>query len=212
MVKNPGARSPKRSLLYLLIAVLIGILVVSILSRLMPTQDTRIALKRLRSLTVAPERRCAPYDSDDYSYPASVEQRIVSEMDGRIYGPYSGRHTRTTRDTDIEHIVARSEAHDSGLCAATERVRRSFARDIDNLTLASPEVNRREKSDSDAADWLPPLAANWCWFAARVTLVRDRYNLTIDREERDTLEEVLRSCKKTTMVVTPGPEPPIRAR
>ena len=203
-MKNPGATQAKRSLLYSLIAVLVGILVVAVIVNLRPTHDTRIALKRLRALTVAPELRCAPYDSDDYSYPASVERQVVSRMGGLIYGPYSGRHFPSTSDTDIEHIVARSEAHDSGLCAATATVRRSIARDLDNLTLASPEVNRRQKSDSDAAAWLPPLEANRCWFASRVTLIRDRYDLTIDREERDTLEEILRSCKNTRMVVTLG--------
>lgn len=126
-------------------------------------------------------------------------------MEGRIYGPYSGRHFPTTGDTHIEHIVARSEAHDSGLCATAASVRRAFSRDLDNLTLASPEVNRR-KSGRDATAWLPPLEANRCWFAARVTLVRDRYDLTVDREERDTLQEILSSCKNTKMVVTPGPE------
>ena len=133
-------------------------------------------------------------------------------MEGRIYGPYSGRHFPTTRDTDIEHIVARSEAHDSGLCAASASVRRSFARDLDNLTLASPELNRHQKSDKDAVDWLPPLAANRCCFAARVTVVRERYGLTIDREERDTLEKILMGCKDTTMVVTPAPEAATRTR
>ena len=205
-MRDSGKTSAKSRLLYLVIAVLVGILVVVVISRLMPTRDARIALKRLRALTVASELRCAPYDPGDYPYPPSVEEQVVSRMEGRIYGPYSGRHFPTTRDTDIEHIVARSEAHDSGLCAATASVRRSFARDLDNLTLASPDVNRFQKSAGDAAAWLPPLEANRCWFAARVTLVRDRYDLTIDREERDTLEEILKSCKNTTMVVTPGPE------
>lgn len=206
-MKDFGSTSAKRSLLYdVLIAVLVGILVVAAISRLMPTRDARIALKRLRAITVAPELRCAPYDPGDYSHPTSIEQQVVSRMEGRIYGPYSGRHFPTTGDTDIEHIVAKSEAHDSGLCAATASERRSFARDLDNLTLASPEVNRHQKSDRDAAGWLPPLAANRCWFADRVTLVRERYDLTVDREERDRLKEILRSCKNTTMVVTPGPE------
>ena len=48
----------------------------------------------------------------------------------------------STRDTDIEHIVARSEAHDSGLCAASAAVKAAFARDLLNLTLASPRLNR----------------------------------------------------------------------
>ena len=203
-MRDSGSASAKRCLLYVLIAVLVGILVVVVISMLTPTRDVRVALKRLRALTVASELRCTPYDPDDYRYPASIEQRVVSRMEGRIYGPYSGQHFPTTRDTQIEHIVARSEGHDSGLCAATANERRAFSRDLDNLTLASGAVNR-QKSDRDAAAWLPPLAANRCWFAARVTLVRDRYDLTIDRDERDTLEEILKSCKNTAMVVTAGP-------
>ena len=43
-----------------------------------------------RGLVVAPEVRCAPYDADDYRYPASVEARIVAALGG-VYGPYTGR-------------------------------------------------------------------------------------------------------------------------
>ena len=80
---------------------------------------TPAAAETYRGLTIAPEHRCSPYSSDDYPYPQSVEARIVAELGGAIYGPYTGTYFRSTRDTDIEHIVARSEAHDSGLCAAT---------------------------------------------------------------------------------------------
>ena len=67
-------------------------------------------------------------------------------------------------------MIARSEAHDSGLCAANLATRRRFATDLLNLTLAGPRVNRYEKVDHDAAEWLPP--QNRCWFAARVIAVR----------------------------------------
>ena len=71
-----------------------------------------------RELTVAPEHRYAPYDRDDYPYSQSVETRIIADMSGRVYGPYTGRYFASRRETDIEHMVATSEAHDSGLCAA----------------------------------------------------------------------------------------------
>ena len=83
-------------------------------------------------------------------------------------------------------MVARSEAHDSGLCAADLATRRRFATDLLNLTLAGPRVNRYEKVDRDAAEWLP--AQNRCWFAARVIAVRQRHQLTIDRREADALD------------------------
>ena len=91
-----------------------------------------------RGLTIAPEHRCTPYNPNDYPYPQSVEAQIVADLGGAIYGPYTGTYFRSTRDTDIEHIVARSEAHDSGLCAASFAVKAAFARDLLNLTWHIP--------------------------------------------------------------------------
>ena len=157
-----------------------------------------------RGLVVAPEDRCSPYDSDDYRYSQSVEQRIVTSMGGIVYGPYTGRWFDNTSETDIEHIVARSEAHDSGLCDASAETRRRFATDLLNLTLASPEVNRSQKSGKDASEWLPEL--NRCWFASRVVEVRREYALSVDEHERDILEGILSGCTSTEMVVLDAPE------
>lgn len=158
-----------------------------------------------RGLTVAPEFRCAPYERDDYPYSQSVEARIVSRMGGRVYGPYTGRDFASTRETDIEHMVATSEAHDSGLCRASGSVRKQFANDLLNLTLASPQVNRHQKSAKDAADWLPRL--NRCWFANTVVQVRKKYGMTIDRREADALEAVLSRCADFEMDFVSGGAP-----
>ena len=105
-----------------------------------------------RGLTVAPENRCSPYDRKrDYPYSQSVEQDIVPKL-GAVYGPYTGTCFASKRQTDIEHIVATSEAHDSGLCAADRATRKRFARDLRNLTLASPRVNRHQKSGRTRAN------------------------------------------------------------
>ena len=155
------------------------------------------AAETWRGLTVAPEERCSRYDRKrDYHYPQSVEQDIVRRL-GRIYGPYTNRCFGSTRETDIEHIVAAAEAHDSGLCRAGAETRRRFARDLDNLTLASPRVNRQLKKAKDAAEWLPD--RNRCWFADRVLQVRRKYGLTIDRREAAALERVLAGCESTAL-------------
>ncbi len=154
-----------------------------------------------RGLEVTPEHRCSPYNRGDYPYPRSIEHRIVAAMGHRIYGPYTGRTFHSTRQTDIDHIVAISEAHDSGLCAAGAGARARFSEDLLNLTLASPEVNRcgpGGKCGHDAARWLPQL--NRCWFAARVVSVKRKYRLTVDRAEARTLERVLSNCTSTDMV------------
>ena len=159
-----------------------------------------------RGLAVAPEHRCAPYDRDDYPYPQSVEREIIARMGGRIYGPYTGVHFASRGETDIEHMVAASEAHDSGLCAAGAATRARFARDLLNLTLASPRVNRHEKKAKDVAEWLPQ--RNRCWFAARVVAVRQKYALTVDAREAKALDAVLAGCASTDLVIyAPSAEP-----
>ena len=158
-----------------------------------------------RGLVVAPEQRCSPYDAADYRYPQSVEDQIVAELGG-VYGPYTGRWFAGKSDTDIEHMVARSEAHDSGLCGADLATRRRFATDRLNLTLAGPRVNRYEKVDRDAAEWLP--AQNRCWFAARAVAVRQRYGLTVDRREADALDQVLAGCASTELIMFTRGETP----
>ena len=168
-----------------------------------------------RGLTVAPEHRCADYDKKrDYPYPASIEDDIVHALGG-VYGPYTGTCFSSPRETDIEHVVATSEAHDSGLCAADGATRRAFAQDLRNLTLASPRVNRHQKSGKDPGEWLP--AGNACWFAARVVEVKRAYGLTVDRREAEALEAVLSGCESvaleplvchtTTAATSPTTEP-----
>ena len=153
-----------------------------------------------RDLTVAPESRCSHYDAKDYRYPQSVEDQIIAQRGG-VYSPYTGEWFADKYETDIEHIVARSEAHDSGLCSAGAATRRKFARDLRNLTLAGPRLNRYQKIAKDAAEWLPE--KNRCWFAHRIVEVRRAYSLTVDRREARALDAVLASCESGDMVMFP---------
>ena len=160
-------------------------------------------------IRIEPENRCSPYNADDYSYPQSVEPQIVAQQGGRIYGPYTGTYFASTGETDIEHIVARSETHDSGLCAANSAARRAFGRDLLNLTLASPSVNRHQKIAKDLAEWLPAL--NQCWYVNQVVLVKRKYNLTMNQAEASKAQQVLAGCASTAMQFTDqgaAPAPP----
>ena len=97
-----------------------------------------------RGLIVAGEHRCAPYRSDEYAYPQAVEDDIIQRLGG-LFSPYTNEVFDSKGDTDIEHVVARSEAHDSGLCRADTATKRAFSRDLLNLTLASPRVEPQPK-------------------------------------------------------------------
>ena len=147
-----------------------------------------------RGIPIAPEDRCAPYDRAAYPYDPSLESDIIAAMGGEICSPYNDECYESPTETDIEHIIALSEAHDSGLCAATDETKQQFASDLRNLTLAPPALQRYEKSDSDAADWLPE--RNRCWFAAQIVTVRLAYELTIDQHEADALAAVLANCER----------------
>ena len=154
-----------------------------------------------RGLVVAPEERCAPYDASEYSYEQSVEPQIADSLGG-FYSPYTCETFGTLDETDIEHIVARSEAHDSGLCATLPERKRQFAGDMRNLTLSAPDLNRNVKGAKDVADWTPD--ENGCWFAWRVIDVRRAYGLTIDRREADALDAILVACPESSPDTQPA--------
>ena len=160
-----------------------------------------IVTQEWRGLVVVPEERCAPYDASEYHYPQSVEPRIADSLGG-VYSPYTCETFGALHETDIEHIVARSEAHDSGLCADSPERKLEFAHDIRNLTLSAPHLNRNLKGAKDAADWTPD--ENRCWFAWRVIDVRRAYSLTIDRHEADALDAILAACPESSPGMPPA--------
>ena len=152
---------------------------------------------RWRGLQVCGEQSRNGYDRDAFgSGYSSLEDEIIAGLPatmkrgGHVYTPYSCRPFEIRADgtaaTDIEHIVALAEAHDSGI--ADDR-RRAIAADPDNLTIAGPAVNRFEKSDRDAGEWSP--ARHGAWFAERVIAVKREYRLSVDPRERDALEQLL---------------------
>ena len=140
-------------------------------------------------LAVKPENRCSEYKRSDYRYPQSVEDELIILMGGYIYSHYENRLFVSKDETHIEHIVALSEAHDSGLCNQSKEIRKYFAQDILNLTLSSPSVNF-SKGGKDAGEWSP--ANHRKWFAGKVIRVKLKYFLSIDHTERDSLNAILK--------------------
>ena len=147
-------------------------------------------------LPVCEEGERTGYDRDSFgSAYSSLEDEVIESLPksgGQVYTPYTCKlfdiRADGTAATDIEHIVALAEAYDSGLA---EPQFRTFAGDIDNLTIADPTVNRDQKSDRDAGEWGPP--QNRGWFAARVVAVKQKYALSVNPAERDALQTMLDS-------------------
>ena len=153
-----------------------------------------------RGLQVCEEQPRDGYDRDAFgSGYSSLEDDIIAALPatmkagGQVYTPdtpYSCLAFDITADgtaaTDIEHIVALAEAHDSRIA---DHRRRDIASDLDNLTIADPTVNRSQKSDRDAAGWMR--ARHGRWFAERVIAVKLEYRLSVDSAERAALEALL---------------------
>ena len=150
-----------------------------------------------RGLRVCSERPRDGYDRDAFGTGYStLEDDIIAALpptmkaNGQVYTPYSciafDITPSGTAATDIEHIVALAEAHDSGI---DDDRRRDIASDLDNLTIADPTVNRSQKGARDAAEWMP--TRHGAWFAERVIRVKLEYGLTVDTAERDALVALL---------------------
>ena len=161
------------------------------------TQACSADAETWRGLKVCDEQPRDGYNRDAFGTGySSLEDDIIAALpptmkaNGQVYTPYSclafDITANGTAATDIEHIVALAETHDSGI--ADER-RRHIASDLNNLTIADPTVNRSEKSDRDAAEWMP--ARHGAWFAERVIQVKLEYGLSVDPAERDALEALL---------------------
>lgn len=174
-----------------------------------PVQGCPAGAQIWRGLRVCEERPRDGYDRDAFGRGySSLEDEIITALPptmkdvGQVYTPYSciafDVTPAGTAATDIEHIVALAEAHDSGIAA--ER-RRAIASDLDNLTIADPAVNRA-KSDRDAAEWMP--ARHRAWFAERIIAVKLEYGLSVDPAERNALSALLAGGGSTLACVPPA--------
>lgn len=84
--------------------------------------DAKAALSMLDELRVedelsADDPGCERYVRQDYdsNREGNLEAEIIAELGG-IYSPYTDEWFAKATETDIEHIVAASEAHRSGMC------------------------------------------------------------------------------------------------
>ena len=146
------------------------------------------------SLTLAPEQDRAGYQRPTTNRYQRHERAVYREL-GMDRTPYTCAVIGgDLRSTDVEHIVALAEAHDSGLQPAQML---AFSGDPLNLTVAMPWENRIAKSAKDAAGYLPP--RNRCWFARRVLDVKSRWGLTVDAVEASALIGALAGCDTRTI-------------
>ncbi len=117
---------------------------------------------------------------------------------GVLNDPYTGtavefhRGPDSSDDVQIDHVVALSDAWQTGAQQLDEAARRNFANDPLNLQATLGWVNQ-QKGDSDAASWLPSNSAYRCTFVSRVVDIKAGYGLWVTQAEHDAIARVLAS-------------------
>lgn len=120
-------------------------------------------------------------------------------LSGVLHDPYTGREIHfqrgetTSDDVQIDHVVALSNAWQTGAQQLSREDRIQFANDPLELLAVDGTVNQ-QKSDGDAATWLPPHKAFRCQYVARQIAVKQKYRLWVTQAEHDSMMRVLASC------------------
>ena len=137
-------------------------------------------------------------------------------LSGILNDPYTAtlinflRGSSTSSAVQIDHVVALSDAWQKGAQQLTEAQRLSFANDPLNLLAVDGPANQ-QKSDGDAATWLPPNKSYRCDYVARQISVKSSYGLWVTRAEHDAMTRVLGDCPDTAAPTSQvAPAPPAR--
>lgn len=118
---------------------------------------------------------------------------------GVLAEPYTGAEVHFQRGKDssgavqIDHVVALGNAWQTGASALSGLQRQSLANDPLNLLAADGPANQ-EKSDGDAATWLPASKKFRCHYVARQISVKAAYNLWVTAAEKAAMKRVLGPC------------------
>ena len=118
---------------------------------------------------------------------------------GTLNDPYTGKVISFVRGSDtssavqIDHVVALSDAWQKGAQQFTLAMRIALANDPLEL-LAVDGPSNLQKSDGDAATWLPPNKSFRCQYIARQIAVKQKYSLWLTQAEHDAMATILNTC------------------
>ena len=133
-------------------------------------------------------------------------------ISGILNDPYTGkvinfmRGKDTSEQVQIDHVVALSDAWQSGAQEISAQERLQLANDPENLLAVDGPANQ-QKSDSDAATWLPANASFRCSYVARQIRVKAKYHLWVKPAEKEAMINVLTPCAGAAEAPAPKPVP-----
>lgn len=123
---------------------------------------------------------------------------------GVLHDPYTGKTIDFKRGIDtssavqIDHVVALGDAWQTGAQGLTPDVRKTLANDPLELLAVDGPANQ-QKSDSDAASWLPSNRSFRCQYVARQIAVKAKYELWVTSAEKLAIQNVLSKCLEQTI-------------
>lgn len=117
---------------------------------------------------------------------------------GEFDEPYTGEHRVSTEKSQIskiqiDHVVALSDAWQKGAQYMEKETRYNIATDPLNLLAVDGPANE-QKSDGDAATWLPSNKKFRCQYVARQVSVKYKYGLWVTEAEKEAISRVLTNC------------------
>ena len=122
--------------------------------------------------------------------------RDCKVISGVLLDPFSNKvlaFTSAKSAVDIDHLVALSNAWQTGAAYFDRSKRSQIANDPLNLLAVDARLNR-QKGDGDAATWLPPHKPFRCEYVSRQVAVKAKYSLWVTAAEKDAITRVLNQC------------------
>ena len=187
-------------------------------------ENARLAVDVLEELDVKGRAPKTGYTREEFytGWPTvdgcSLRQRIIKRefgdtavldgcdvLAGEFDEPYTGEHLKfenrseIAKGVQIDHVVALSDAWQKGAQYFTPEVRYEIATDPLNL-LAVDGVANEQKSDGDAATWLPSNKRFRCQYVARQVSVKYKYKLWVTEAEKKAILRVLENCPNEPVI------------
>jgi hypothetical protein len=136
-------------------------------------------------------------DLTSIMYKTGTRNCVVAS--GTLVDRYSGetinfvRGNVSSMEVQIDHVVALSNAWQTGAFKLSADQRKALANDPLNLFAVKGSLNQ-QKSDGDAATWLPPMKSFRCAYVAQQIAVKAKYSLWVVPPEKAAMISILAKC------------------
>jgi len=144
-------------------------------------------------------------DLTSITYRAKTRNCVVET--GTLVDRYSGETINfvkgniSSMEVQIDHVVALSNAWQTGAFKLSADQRKALSNDSLNLFAVKGRLNS-QKGEGDAATWLPPLKSFRCSYVAQQIAVKAKYSLWVTAPEKAAMVSILAKCPTQKVAVS----------